>query len=67
MALISVDSAMLTTLQTMLANGLLSSSHNGKTLTFASFDELRQRIEWIERRLATATQRPTVVYIQRRG
>ena len=62
---IEVSAAMLTALQAALSSNALSVSYQGRSVSFRTFDELRQQIEWIERRLASATARPAVVYARR--
>jgi hypothetical protein len=54
-------------LVTMLASGVLSSSHNGKTTSFANADEIRKRIDYLQALTATTTEARRVTLIKRAG
>ena len=58
--------AALDNLISMLEAGVLSSSHNGKTVTFANAQELRDRIVLLQSLGATGADRVAVIKVRRR-
>lgn len=63
----SATQAELDNLITMAASGVLSSTHNGKTVSFANMAELRERIDYLVGLNATTADRPRVTYARRRA
>lgn len=63
----AVTQAELDHLVTMLASNVLSSSHNGKTLSFGNKQEIVDRIHALQLLSASSTDSPRVTYIKRVG
>lgn len=51
----------------MIASGTLASSFNGKSMTFGSFEEIRDRINFLVRASATTAEVPAIVLLRRRA